>query len=812
MRAFLASLWQDTIFALRQFRKSPGFALTAIVSLALGIGATTAMFSVIQGLLFAPYPYRDAARMVNVDLQDKTGGGPSLYVSGPQYPEVRALSAVDDAILQHLRSQTLTGGRIPVAVSVGIYSPNFFDYMGVPMLLGRGFGPHDAIGSGNAPVAVLSYLFWQRQFGPGHDVIGKTIELNHALYTVIGVAPRRFAWSDCDVYLAANPPADPHDFWLCFLKLKPGASRDVAAQQIQALVDRFKAADPSNYPSDARIVVTALAENSLGNFRGTIFLLFAAVILLLAIGCANVSILLLARGSARQQELAVRVSMGARPARLMRQLLTESLLLAISGAALGVLVAYEGIRFFIAALPYYSFPHEATIALSLPVLAFCIATAILTGILSGISPAMTFSRPEIAGALQTASTRLTSAASRKTHSSLIAAQVALTLLLLAGAAAAIREFSRLIHKPLGFDPTNVLTLEITFPKPEPGSWQTRLNLEEGLRAFLATVPGVETAAFSTTYFPPFQGFRGKLEIQGKPSLGNPDAELALVDPQVFAALHIPLLSGRTFDDSEIARAAHVALVNQTFATQLFPDGDPVGRSVRSPTLHLDQPDLLQPPRPDDWLQIIGLVGDTPDDGTHRPTIPAIFVPHSFLLFQNNNVFVRTSGSPEAVLRSISEGLADAYPSVVLGGHTHTYNWWLETVSWGQERFIASLFSIFAILALALAATGLYSVVSFAVTQRKQEMGVRLAIGAPRSKIIGLVLRSTAATLAVGIFVGIALSLALGKIIQSWTGGSSREPLTLLACAIILIAVAALASILPAWRAATTDPVSCLRSE
>src|SRR5580698_7949333 len=323
-RLGMRTLVQDLHFAFRQFRKSPGF------------GATTAIFSVVYGVLLDPYPYKDANRMVHVELRDKNGRGPLLIVNGTQAQEVLKASSVDDAFLQDDKQENLTGDKFPLTVNVGLYSPNMFDYMGVPPLLGREFTPADAPAGNPAPVAVLSYLFWQRQYGASHDVIGKLIELDHTPYTVIGVVPPRFTWGDSDVYLPALPTADPHYYWLSFIKLKPGTKYPAAQAEMQTLVDRFAKEDPKSYPQDMRVKIVSLNEQILGRFAGTIVFLFGAVVLLLLIGCANVSILLLARGTARQHELAVRTSMGAGRGRLIRQLLTESVLLSVTGAALGV--------------------------------------------------------------------------------------------------------------------------------------------------------------------------------------------------------------------------------------------------------------------------------------------------------------------------------------------------------------------------------------------------------------------------------------------------------------------------------------------
>lgn len=805
-------LLQDLRYAVRQLRKSPGFAVTAVLSLTLGIGATTAIFSVVYSILLDPYPYRDADRMVHVELRDKGDRGPLLVVNGSEYPELRRASSVDDVFLQNQQMQTLTGGQFPISVNVGQYSPNLFAYMGVPLLLGRGFTSADAPGGKGSPVAVLSYLFWQRQFAGNRGVVGQSIELNHKLYTIIGVVPSRFTWGDSDVYLPALPSGDPHDYWMSFIKLKPGVKHPAAAAELQLLVDRFTKEDPKDFRRDRRVAIVTLNEEVLGRFSGTLVLLFVAVIALLVIGCSNVSILLLARGIARQHELAVRASIGASRTRLIRQLLTESVLLSAVGAALGVLLAYRAVGTLSSMLPLYSFPHEAAIRVNGPVLAFSAAVAVITGILFGISPAWQLSHPPISELIQANSTKHSgSSRSRSTHRLLIAGQVSLTLLLMAGAGAAMKAFLALTHMPLGFDPDHVLALNTAIPKGTNTTWQARLNTNEAIRQSIAEVPGVTSASVSTTWFPPFGGFNAKIEIRSKPTLTGAEAVLALVSPQEFTTLRIPLLAGRIFDDAELNRAAHVALVNQAFVKQFLPEGNPLGQNVRSPMLKAEFPDLLLAQAPDDWLEIIGVVGDARDDGLERPVKPAVFLPYSFVLPPDVALLVRAKGNPEAAIRSVKQRLRELNPELVVN-QEHTLAWWLETQGWGQGRFIATLFSLFAILALALAGTGLYSVVSFSVTQRTQEVGIRMALGAPRANILRLVISSTALMLAAGVAVGLGLSLALDHIVRAWAGGSPRDPLTLLVSALILILVATIACVVPAWRAATVDPSVALRYE
>jgi putative ABC transport system permease protein len=810
----MRDLLQDIHYAFRLFRKSPGFVLTAVLSLTLGIGATTVIFSVVYGVLLDPYPYKDADRMVHVELRDKSGRGPLLLVNGTQYQDLRKSAFLDDVFLMRNLQQNLTGEEFPITVQVGLYTPNLFTYMGVPPLLGREFLPADAPGGNAAPVAVLSYLFWQRQYGGARDVVGKTIELDHTIYTIIGVVPQRFTWGDSDVYLPSYPTADTHEYWLSFVKLKAGTKYPAATAELQILVDSFAKQDPKNYPQDRRAVIVTLNEEVLGRFAGTLVLLFAAVVVLLLIGCGNVSILLLARGIARQHELAVRSSAGAGRGRLIRQLLTESILLSVTGATLGVLVAYRGTKAISRMLPYYSFPHEAAIHVNGSVLLFSAAVALLTGILFGISPAWQLSQPQLGPLIQSSSSKMTgSTRGRNLHRLLIAGQVALTLLLMAGAGSAMKSFMALTHTPLGFDPDHVLVLDVALPKGAKPSWQERLNLNDAVRSALEQTPGVSSAGVSASWFPPFGGFRAKIAIQSKPTLTDSEAMLALVSPEIFSTLHVPLLTGRLFNQPEVMSAAHLAVVNQAFVKEYLADREPLGQSVRSPMLKFDQPSFMFVQAPDDWLQVIGVVGDAKNDGLQRAVKPTVFLPYSFVLPPDESLFVRASGDPNTTIHSIRQRLRELSSELIIAqSPNYTLTWRLDTQGWGQERFIATLFGLFAVLALALAATGLYSVVSFVVTQRTQELGIRMALGARRGNVVQLVLSSTVATLGVGIAVGLGLSVILSRIVTAWAGGSPRDPVTLFASASVLFFVAAIACAFPAWRAASIDPMRALRME
>jgi predicted permease len=750
--------------------------------------------------------------MVHVELRDKSDRGPLLFVSGPEYPQLRNLPAIDDVFLMQNRQQTLTGEQLPVSLNVGLYSPNLFDYMGVPALVGREFTASEASNGSAPPVAVLSYLFWKRQFGGSRDCLGRTLQLDRKPYTIIGVVPPRFTWGDSDVYIPAVPSADPHDFWMSFIKLKPGVSYAAASAQLQILVDRITKSDPKDFRKDRRARIVTLNEEVLGKFAGTIVLLFGAVLALLVIGCANVSILLLARGASRQHELAVRASIGASRARLVRQLLSEALLLSITGAVLGVVLAYRGVEAISAMLPLYSFPHEAAIQVSRPVLIFSALLAITTGVLFGMSPAFQLSRPELGQLMQSSNAKHSGGArGRSTHRLLIASQVALTLLIMAGAGAAMKAFLVITRTQLGFDPDHVVAINISSPAGSSSTWRQRANMQEQARQSVAHVPGVIAASVSSSWFPPFGGFDAIVEVRGMPTLASPHAVLCLASPQILETLRMPLVSGRNFDDVDVSRAAHVALVNQAFVKQLLGDRNPLGSRVRSEMLKVEQTSMLAAEQPDGWLEIIGVVGDARNDGLDRPVKPAVFLPYSFVLGPDLPLLVRTRDNPEATLRAIKDQLRGQNGELMVS-QEHTLNWWLENQGWGHERFIATIFSLFAGLALALAATGIYSVVSYSVSRRTREVGIRMALGSPRTQIVRLVLASTAAVLGIGIAVGLGLSVLLSRLVANWTRGSSGDPVTLVVSGLVLLAVASAACVLPAWRAASIDPMRALRTE
>lgn len=812
----MQDLVQDLRYSLRQLIKSPGFTLTALVSLALGIGATTAVFSVIYAALVNPYPYPTANRIVRLTVESKAGLDNWVGLNGAQIQQVRQLGVVQSVIAMDFNALTMTGHDVPENVNVvGLISNGFTD-LGVPPLLGRGILPSDAIdGEDPQPVVVLSYKFWQEHFMGNRDVVGKTLQLDRKDYLVIGVAAPRFIWYMADVYRPMKVSQDPGLMKVVNLLLKPGVSKEQADGQLQPLLEQFAHDQPKNFPDHFKVKVEDLNAWVRRGISGTLYLLFGAVALLLAIGCGNVSILLLARGTARQHELAVRTAVGAQRARIVRQLLTESLLLAAMGAALGVSAAYGILALIHVVLPRNAFAPEVVININVPVLLFCIGVAMLTGIVFGLGPSLRMSRTEVGHMMQSSARRVLGGVhGRRTYDALIAGQIALTLLLLAGAGSAMAGFVRLLHTPLGYDPHNVMSVGVPLHENTFTSWDARKAYFEQLRATVAETPGVKMTAISTNATPPNNGDDLRFEILGRPAPEDQMALVNLVDPRYFGALHIPLIGGRIWDDAENHRGALVAVINRTMAQRYFPDGDAIGHSVKMPGFADRPPAIFSVPNlADSWLQIVGVVGDAKDAGLLEPIKPAIYLPYTLYLRQWTQILVRADVAPLTLLHAIRERLTTVNPDQQTLSEVEDLDFWIsDQEDWQREHLVAWIFGVFGALALALAAVGLYSVVSYTVAQRTNEFGIRIALGARRGHVLGIVFASTAVSVGSGIVAGLVLTVALHSVVEKWAQGSARDPVILVVGTALLGVVAGLACLIPARYAARVDPMTALRYE
>ena len=810
------TLLQDLRYAFRQLRKSPGFTLTAVISLALGIGATTAVFSVVYAVVMDPYPYANPDRMAHMRLTLNDGHERGFGLTGAQWQQLRQSPVVEDAFISDDWSLTVTGHDLPEDVN-GVYvTSNTFNFMGVPTALGRGIVPSDAIdGQDPQPVVVLGYKFWQRHFNSDPAVLGQTLQLVRKNYTIVGVASQRFTWDDADVYLPLKINQDPVRGYYVGIRLKPGVSHAAANAALAPLIAEFAKQSPDHFPREHyKFHVQGLNEDFLHDIGGTLSLLFCAVALLLAIGCGNVSILLLARGTARMHEFALRTAIGATRYRVIRQLLTESLLLSLTGAAVGVMLAYRLVAIIVDLLPKYSFPHEAAIRLNLPVLIFSVAVALFTGILFGLWPALQLSRPEVSQVMQSNTRKIAGAVrGRATNNVLIGAQIALTMVMLAGASAAMEGFLKMMHAPLGYDPHNIMSVGIPIHDGTYKTWAERANYFELLRSRAATVPGVTMTATSSNATPPSNGFETGIEILGKPPKDDQKIRVNLVSQQYFPILRIPLAQGRIWDETENHNAARVAVINETMARRYFPNGDAVGHSFKIPVLKNQPPYQLVAPGADGWLQIVGVVADKRNDGMRKPILPEAFVPDTLAMGMYTQILVRSDASPLSLLHAIAAQVNAIDPDQQVNGTVQDLDHWITSQQeYQQEHLVAWLFGAFAVLALALAAFGLYSVVSYTVAQRTNEFGIRMALGAQRGHVLGIVFASTVVSVGGGILAGIALTIAGNKLLAQWAEGSSRDPLILLGVTLLLTIVASIACALPARRASRVDPMTALRYE
>jgi predicted permease len=812
----MQTLIQDLRYSVRQLIGSPGFTFTAVISLALGIGATTAIFSVIYAALLDPYPFPAADRIVRMTVRTKAGSVEVVSLNPLQIQQLRQLNAIENMLAMDYHAMTLTGHDLPENVNVIGLISNGFDDLGVPPVLGRGLLRSDAIdGQDPQRVAVVSYQFWQERLGADPRAVGKTLQLDRKNYVIVGVAAPRFRWYSADVYLPLKMTQDPGHFCIVDFRLRPGVTDRAADAALEPLLDQFAKDMPKHFPEHFKVQVEGLNAWVERSMSGTLYLLFGAVSLLLAIGCGNVSILLLARGAGRQHEFAVRAAVGAHSRRLVRQLLTESMLLAAMGVALGVLASYGILAGIKTVLPRFAFAPEVVIRINLPVLFFSGVVALATALLFGLWPALQLSRTQVSQIMVSNTRRVAgSVRGRRAHNALIALQIALTLVLLAGAGSAMKGFLRLMHTPLGYDPHHVMSVGIPLHENSYTTWAARGAYFEQLRAKAADTPGVTVAAISSNATPPRNGWYSRFEILGESAAEQPKASINLISPEYFAALRIPLLEGRVWTATENHNGAHLAVINRTLARRYFPHGDAIGHSVKVPGFEDRPPTVLSAAGiAGSWLQIVGIVGDARNDGLANPITPAVFVPYTLNMRMGTQILVRAQVPPLTLLHAVRMQLTAVDPEQQSYSTTEDLDSWIsDEEEWQQEHLAAWIFGVFGGLALALAAVGLYSVVTYTVAQRTSEFGIRMALGAQRGHVLRIVFASTLGSVGSGIGVGLALTLGLNTVLAQWAKGNSRDPVILLAGALLLSFVSGIACAIPAWHASKVDPMTALRFE
>ncbi|MGB2591251.1 MAG: ABC transporter permease [Candidatus Acidiferrum sp.] len=820
----------DIRYGLRALRRNPGFAAVAVLSLALGIGATTAMFSLIYAVLLHPFPYAGADRIMNpVIIDEQHPDRPRWFpLSKAQFDDLRLAAPIDSPLGYNNSHMEITGGALPEEI-FGIYlTENAGTFFGVRPLLGRNIEPYDAENGGHS-VVVLNYRFWQRYFGGDPHVIGRTLEINHAPYTIIGVMPRIFAFNDTtgvgDVYLPGSLMRGlsnvPYLAYIPWIKLRPHVTLAAANATLEPIVRQFAQQHPERFPDHWHLALQPIIVPYQQESGRTLTLLLAGVVLLLIIGCANCSILLLARGRARQHELAVRSAIGASRWRIVRQLLVEALVISFAGAVLGVAASY-----WLAKLPLLlspdSFPAESIIRINTPILGFSVALALLCGILFGLVPALRLSGHDSASMLPGRQIGVVAAPAKHRWSVLIAAQVALTLLLMATAGTAIRSFLHLMQMPLGYDPANVMKLGIMLHTQDPGEWgriqsrEARTAYIEQIREKIASVPGVSAVAVGTDATPPYTGAESSFNIKGTRDREQPQARVMLVGQGYFAALRIPLLEGRIWNTDENTRGDLIAVVNHAFAMRYLSSSSAFGQQISIPGLTPQNRYQVTSAQSTAWRQIIGVVGDARNDGVDLPVVPAIYVPYTAAMPPYEQFLVRTQGNPLTYLHSIRAAIAsvDSDQQISNGGFngTVTLNEAIERdAQYIRQRLFSILFGVFSTMALALALVGIFSVVAYSVAQRTTEFGVRLALGAPRSHVLWVAARIALVSAAAGIVIGLAFDSFLGAALAHWMQNAFAAG-SLFAAAALLALSALLACLLPAFHAVAVPPAEALRHE
>ncbi len=805
---------RDVRLALRILSKSPAFTLIAILTLAIGIGANTAIFTVANALLLRALPYQNADRLVLISGADFNHGGSWGRLSYPFYTRVEQHNRSFDRSAASIYDMfTLTGFGDPEQLNAARVTAGFFDVLGVQPLFGRTFLPEEDR-PGGTNVVMLRYQFAARLFGDPKSALGRTITLDSRDYTVIGVLPPGFVFS---LFGA------PRDVWTCRVfdmnfvtparvaaggayfnligRLRPGVSREQATTELQAIYQQYRRDLPGNYDASLNLTLGArdLQRELVSDVRPTVLILSAAVGLVLLIACANVASLLLSRALGRRKEFAVRTALGASRATLICQVLTESVLMAVAGGALGIALGHAGTRILVSLST--DALQSADLSIDPRVLLFTLAISLVSGVLFGIAPALQISKSGVNAALREEARGSTGNRLRnRARSALVVAQIALSMVLLVASGLLIRSFLRLSSASPGFDPQGVLSMQIMLAPAKYGKAAQAVAYYRSLLARVEEIPGIEAASLSTAL--PVQATHATpVLFEGQPALvlgQRPIVNLQQISPDYAKVMRIPLIAGRSFNDHDDPASPKVAIVNQLTVRRFFPNENPLGKRVW----------LGNIPEP---YEIVGVMGDTKNNGPAQPAIPEVFLPYPQMTFPMLQVSVRSAGDPRGLVSAVRRaiGQVDKDQSVT---EIKTMDELLESLH-AQPRFVMFLLGAFAAVALVLAIVGIYGVIAYMVAQRTQEMGIRIALGAARRDILRLVIGSGMTLAGAGILIGLAASLAATRLMSSLLyQTSATDPVTLLLSAVLFLAVAAIASYVPARRATRIDPTDALRAE
>jgi putative ABC transport system permease protein len=804
--------WRDLLFGLRLLWKNPGFTSVAVLALALGIGANTAIFSVVYATLLAPLPYNQPDRIVMV--WSKVNGNRNGVSAGDFLDWQRQNTVFESMASWTGRQMSLSTAAQPEQVQAEPCTPGFLHVLGQPILLGRDFLPEEGQVGKDLEV-ILTYRLWQNRFGGDRNIVGQQVRMDGQQYTVVGIlAPGATDRVQSQLYvpLAFKPEQLNHEFhWILVMaRLKPGVTIAQANADMDSVTKHIAVVYPKSNQGWGATVEPLQNDFLQRDVRRALWMLLGAVGFVLLIACANVANLLLARGTARQKEIAVRASLGATRAQLFSQFLTESLALAAIGGALGVGLAWALLQIIMTLIPQFALPSEADVRLNIPVLLFTVGATMLAGVLFGCAPALQATRLNLNETLKEGGRGSSSAGKHRVRHGLVLAEFALALTLLAAAGLAIHSFWNLTHVDMGFQTDHILTFGLPMPSD-------RLKAPEQITAFyrqlierVQALPGITAASVSTGF--PVQGtsFGMPFDIVGKPVADRsqrPGAGFNMVSPGFFPAFGIRISRGRVFTEADAAGGLPVAIVNSAFVKKYFPNIDPLTQRV---TVEQLIPGVTNLGPPIDW-QIVGVYENVRNAGARGDGFPELDVPFAQSPWPNVSMAVRTAGDPESMNKSLAAVIHSLDPDLPMAD-VKTMDHLLEE-SLGGERFGAALFGGFAFIALCLAAFGIYGVMSFAVAQRTHEIGLRMALGAGESQVLGLILKEGMTLGLIGLLIGLAGSYGIGRLMRGmWYGIGSMDPVAFSVVATVLLLAALLACYIPARRATQVDPMAALRQD
>ncbi len=800
----METLFRDVRYGFRGLLKRPAFTVIALIALALGIGANTAIFSLVNAVVLRPLPYPEPDRLVW--CWGNFSGGNRASVSPPDYLDFRNQNKSFEqfaATMSITAPATLTGGGEPERLTASVVTGNYFQALGATPLLGRGFSL-DNEKSGSDQVTIISHELWQRRFGGNPAIVNQRIVLDNKSFEVIGVMPKDLTFPQtADLWVPLNFDADPDmkvrsaHFLRPIGRLKPG----VTVAQAQADTDAIAAQLAQQFPNSNKswsLRLEPLRERLIGSSRTSLFILFGAVGFVLLIACANVANLLLVRATARQKEVALRTALGASRLRIVRQLITESLLLALVGGALGALLAAWGIDLLVT-LTRDSVPPTAIVKIDATVLGFTFLTSLVTGLLFGVVPAFRTAKLNLSDALKEGAKSSEATFRNRTRSLLVVFESALAVVLLVGAGLLVRSLIALQNTNPGFDANNVLTMRVDLPRGKYDSAEKSSAFFQQLEQRLAGLPGVESVGFITELPLTGQPNDAPFTVEGRPPV-SPDekfgADFRRVNQNYFQALRIPLLRGRNFTEQEVRDSAKVLVVSEGLVNTVFPNEEALGKRLL--TVLSDKP-----------FEIVGIVGDIRHRSLEFQPYATMYLPT--VQSGRMNVVLRTQGDPLSVVPAVRKEVTAIDREQPIAA-VRTMDEWVDR-STATPRYRTTLFGLFAALAMILAATGIYGVMSYSVVQRTHEIGIRMALGARRGDVLRLVVRQGMLLVVVGLGIGLVAAFMLTKVMNSLLFGvTSKDPITFVVVAGTLMLVALIACYIPARRATKVDPLTALRYE